>query len=48
MQKKATSSLRIGGERVMQAAEKLYQTGFISYPRTETDMFEEGYDLLVR
>lgn len=31
----------------MKLAEELYQTGFISYPRTETDSFEEGYDLLV-
>ena len=48
MQKKATSSLRIGGERVMKLAEELYQSGYISYPRTETDTFDSGYDLMVR
>ena len=48
MQKKATSSLRIGGERVMKLAEELYQSGYISYPRTETDTFDPGYDLMVR
>jgi DNA topoisomerase-3 len=29
----------------MEIAEKLYQKGFISYPRTETDSFKEGTDL---
>lgn len=47
MQKKATSSLRISGDRVMKLAEELYQNGFISYPRTETDTFDAGYDLMV-
>lgn len=28
----------------MKIAEKLYQSGFISYPRTETDSFQEGTD----
>ena len=32
----------------MKLAEELYQTGFISYPRTETDSFDAGYDLMVR
>ncbi len=32
----------------MKLAEELYQAGFISYPRTETDQFDAGYDLLVR
>ena len=31
----------------MKLAEELYQTGFISYPRTETDTFDAGYDLMV-
>jgi hypothetical protein len=48
MQKKATGSLRIGGDRVMKLAEELYQSGYISYPRTETDTFDSGYDLMVR
>lgn len=29
----------------MELAESLYQRGFISYPRTETDSFKEGTDL---
>lgn len=29
----------------MKLAEELYQAGFVSYPRTETDMFDPGYDL---
>lgn len=31
----------------MRHAEELYQQGFISYPRTETDQFEQSYDLRV-
>jgi len=47
MQKKATGSLRIGGDRVMKLAEELYQSGYVSYPRTETDAFDSDYDLMV-
>ncbi len=47
MQKRATSYMRMSGERIMKIAEELYQAGFISYPRTETDMFDRGYDLEV-
>ena len=32
----------------MKLAEELYQSGYISYPRTETDTFDPGYDLMVR
>ncbi|KAK9833803.1 hypothetical protein WJX74_006318 [Apatococcus lobatus] len=45
MQKKATMYLRVPGERIMKLAEELYQAGFISYPRTETDIFAPGFDL---
>ena len=31
----------------MKLAEELYQAGFISYPRTETDRFDPAYDLRV-
>ena len=31
----------------MKVAEDLYQSGFISYPRTETDGFPPGMDLMV-
>jgi len=30
----------------MEVAEKLYNKGLISYPRTETDMFPASYDLM--
>lgn len=39
LQKLAASHLRISSERCMAVAEALYQEGFISYPRTETDSF---------
>lgn len=32
-------------KKVLDAAEKLYNKGFISYPRTETDVFDESIDL---
>lgn len=32
----------------MRYAEELYQAGAISYPRTETDIFDKQYDLRVR
>ena len=32
----------------MKLAEELYQEGYLSYPRTETDKFDPGYDLRVR
>ena len=31
----------------MKLAEELYQAGFISYPRTETDLFTPDMDLQV-
>ncbi|RJE21209.1 DNA Topoisomerase [Aspergillus sclerotialis] len=37
--------LRMDGKTVMEAAEKLYTKGFISYPRTETDQFDKAIDL---
>eukprot|EP00884_Botryococcus_braunii_P013362 jgi/Botrbrau1/22026/Bobra.0024s0040.1 len=48
MQKEGTkpSVLRLTGEAIMKLAEELYQAGFISYPRTETDSFDPGMDLM--
>ncbi|DBA87673.1 TPA: hypothetical protein ACH3X1_004680 [Trebouxia sp. C0004] len=46
MQKKATQALHMPGERIMKIAEELYQAGFISYPRTETDSFPPSQDLM--
>ena len=39
LQKRASKYLRIGSQTLMAAAEELYQNGFISYPRTETEVF---------
>jgi DNA topoisomerase-3 len=43
LQKRASRYLRIGSESLMQAAEALYQQGFISYPRTETERFRPEF-----
>ena len=48
LQKAATGALRIPGGRIMSLAEELYQAGFISYPRTETDGFADSMDIQVR
>ena len=45
LQKKGSQYLRMSGERIMKIAEELYQGGFISYPRTETTLYSQGYDL---
>lgn len=39
LQKLASTHLRIPSEECMTLAEQLYQEGFLSYPRTETDSF---------
>lgn len=46
MEKLATRKLRIGAKTAMQIAERLYSKGFISYPRTETNIFPDGIDLV--
>ncbi|KAI8159576.1 DNA topoisomerase 3 [Colletotrichum sp. SAR 10_70] len=45
LQKAATRLLRMSGQQAMTIAENLYNRGFISYPRTETDRFDKGMDL---
>ena len=45
MQKRCSKFYRIGSEDTMAAAEKLYQEGFITYPRTETEKFSHEFDL---
>lgn len=45
LQKLGSRFLHMDSQRVMSAAEKLYQKGFISYPRTETDQFDKVMDL---
>jgi DNA topoisomerase III len=43
LQKRASKYLRLGGEQTMTAADSLYQNGFISYPRTETEKFRDEF-----
>jgi DNA topoisomerase-3 len=45
MMKASASILRLPSDRVMHIAEALYNQGIISYPRTETDVFDDAYDL---
>ncbi|GAP87752.1 putative DNA topoisomerase [Rosellinia necatrix] len=45
LQKIATRLLRMTGQQAMETAEGLYNKGFISYPRTETDRFDPGMNL---
>ncbi|XP_068646576.1 DNA topoisomerase 3-alpha [Aristolochia californica] len=45
LQKRASRYFRMSSEHTMKVAEDLYQTGFISYPRTETDSFSLNMDL---
>lgn len=46
MQKRATQYLRVSGDQVMKLAEELYQAGFVSYPRTETDVFPPSMNVM--
>ena len=45
LQKLGSMFLRMDSQRVMQVAESLYNKGWISYPRTETDQFDKGINL---
>lgn len=45
MEKLASTKLRIPAKEAMAIAEKLYNQGFISYPRTETNIFPKGMNL---
>lgn len=44
-QKLATSKLKMTSAVAMGIAEKLYQRGYISYPRTETNAFPKTFSL---
>ncbi|EDO14660.1 hypothetical protein Kpol_340p7 [Vanderwaltozyma polyspora DSM 70294] len=45
LQKNCARFLRLNAKQSLDAAEKLYQKGFISYPRTETDIFPQTMNL---
>ncbi|XP_050372374.1 DNA topoisomerase 3-alpha isoform X2 [Argentina anserina] len=45
LEKRASRYFRMSSEHTMKVAEELYQSGFISYPRTETDGFSPRTDL---
>ncbi|KAF9505306.1 hypothetical protein BS47DRAFT_560153 [Hydnum rufescens UP504] len=44
LQKAASRILRLTPKKVLDIAEGLYQKGFLSYPRTETDQFDDDFD----
>lgn len=46
LQMQGSRFLRMSSHQIMSIAEKLYQKGFISYPRTETDQFPREFDFL--
>lgn len=45
LQKNCARFFKINAKQSLDAAEKLYQKGFLSYPRTETDTFPDKMDL---
>lgn len=45
LQKRASRYLKLSSEETMKVAEHLYQNGYISYPRTETEIFRSTADL---
>uniref|UniRef100_F6WDL0 DNA topoisomerase n=2 Tax=Ciona intestinalis TaxID=7719 RepID=F6WDL0_CIOIN len=45
LEKLASRKLRINAKETMKIAETLYTQGYISYPRTETNIFPKDFDL---
>lgn len=45
MEKLASTKLRMPAKEALAIAEKLYMQGYISYPRTETNIFPKGMNL---
>ncbi|EDR12021.1 uncharacterized protein LACBIDRAFT_232184 [Laccaria bicolor S238N-H82] len=46
LQKAGSRLLKLAPKKVLDVAEKLYQQGFVSYPRTETDQFDPQFDFM--
>ncbi|KAF8321620.1 prokaryotic type I DNA topoisomerase [Clavulina sp. PMI_390] len=44
LQKQGSRLLKITPKKILDIAESLYQKGFLSYPRTETDQFDNAFD----
>ncbi|KAJ3896209.1 prokaryotic type I DNA topoisomerase [Lentinula edodes] len=44
LQKAGSRLLKLAPKKVLDIAEKLYQNGFLSYPRTETDQYDPQFD----
>lgn len=47
LQKDCSKFFKMSAKRALDAAEKLYNKGFLSYPRTETDIFPKTMDLKI-
>ncbi|PVU86790.1 hypothetical protein BB561_006547 [Smittium simulii] len=45
MEKLGIRYLKMNSDKIMKVAEQLYNKGFISYPRTETDIFDKSTNL---
>ncbi len=45
LEKLGAKKLRLSARNTLQAAEKLYTSGYISYPRTETNIFPKQLNL---
>lgn len=46
MEKNVSRKLKINAKETMKIAEKLYTDGYISYPRTETNIFPKELNLV--
>ncbi|KAH6885641.1 DNA topoisomerase [Coprinopsis sp. MPI-PUGE-AT-0042] len=46
LQKAGSRLLRLAPKKILDISERLYQQGFLSYPRTETDQFDNQFDFM--
>ncbi|OJA20077.1 hypothetical protein AZE42_02477 [Rhizopogon vesiculosus] len=46
LQKAGSRLLKLAPKKVLDIAEKLYQQGFLSYPRTETDQYDPQFNFM--